>query len=337
MRTVDLRSDTVTYPSQEMMDAIADAELGDDVYKEDPTVNKLEEMAAKKMGKEAALLVASGTQGNLASVLTHTSKGDEVILGSESHIYWYEVGGIAALANLLVRPIKGNKGILDPEMIAKAVRPKNIHMAPTTLVCIENTHNREGGTVWTPEQIKKVRDVAEENELKLHMDGARIFNAAVAQGTKSAKMTKYVDSVMFCLSKGLACPIGSIICGTEEFIENARKNRKILGGGMRQAGIIAAPGIVALKSMVKRLDEDHKNARLLAEGLKDLGLTIDLSRVQTNIVIFQVAESEKFLSNLNKRGIKASDFGNGKLRMVTHYGIKKEDIEYVLDTLQVTL
>jgi threonine aldolase len=337
MKIVDLRSDTVTHPSQEMMDAILHAELGDDVYEEDPTVNRLEEMAAKKTGKEAALLVTSGTQGNIVSVLTHTEKGEEVILESESHIYWYEVGSIAAIANLLVKPLPGEKGVLRPEDVERAVRPKSIHMPSTSLLCIENTHNRAGGTCWTPEQIKAVGDVAEDNELALHMDGARIFNAAVAQGIDAVKMTQHVDTLMFCLSKGLACPVGSLICGAEEVIEKARKYRKMLGGGMRQAGIIAAPGVVALEKMVDRLGEDHTNAHLLADGLHDLGLTIDLSRVQTNIVIFQVENSEKFISHIANYGIKASNFGNGKVRMVTHYGIEKKDIRYVLDTLEAIL
>ena len=337
MRVVDLRSDTVTTPSAEMLRSITEAELGDDVYGEDPTVNRLEKLAAKKVGKEAALLVTSGTQGNLASVLTHTTRGDEVILESESHIYWYEVGSIAAVASLLVKPIPGEKGILHSGEVEKAVRPRNIHMPPTTLLCIENTHNRAGGTCWTPAQVEAVGDVAADNELAVHMDGARIFNAAVAQKIDLKRLTRHVDSVMFCLSKGLACPVGSLVCGTEEFIEKARKNRKMLGGGMRQAGIIAAPGIIALETMVERLKEDHKNARLLAEGLHDLNLTIDLSRVETNIVIFEVEDSKKFISQVNKKGIKASNFGSGKVRMVTHYGIEKKDIQYVLETLDSIL
>jgi threonine aldolase len=337
MRTIDLRSDTVTKPSKEMLESILNAELGDDVYGEDPTVNELEEIAAEKMGKEDALLVTSGTQGNLISVMANTNKGEEVILDSESHIYYYEVGGIAAVANLLVKLIKGRMGVLDPEDVEDAIRPKNIHMPITSLVCIENTHNRAGGTVWKPEQIKAVSDVVEDKGLKLHMDGARIFNSAVAQNIDVRKMARHVDNVMFCLSKGLACPVGSMICGTEEFIEKARKYRKMFGGGMRQAGIIAAPGIIALESMVERLKEDHENAKILARGLKDLNFRIDLKRVQTNIVVFEVENSEKFISEINKHGIKASNFGKGKVRMVTHYGIEKEDIKYVLDTLETIL
>jgi len=222
MRVVDLRSDTVTKPSKEMLEAILNAELGDDVYREDPTVNKLEEMAARKMGKEAALLVTSGTQGNLIGLMTNTNRGEEVILEAESHIYYYEVGSIAAVANLLAKPIQGKMGVLDPVDVENAVRPRNIHMPVTSLVCIENTHNRAGGTIWRPEQIKAVSDVARDRGLRIHMDGARIFNSAIAQGIDVKKMTQHVDSVMFCLSKGLACPVGSLLCGTEEFWENSR-------------------------------------------------------------------------------------------------------------------
>lgn len=334
MKIVDLRSDTVTKPSKEMFEAILNAKLGDDVYGEDPTVNKLEEMAAQKMGKEAALLVTSGTQGNLVSVMANTNKGEEVILESESHIYYYEVGGIAAVANLLVKTVKGERGVLGPGDVEDAIRPKNIHMPLTRLVCIENTHNRAGGTVWKPEQIKAVSDVVEDKGLNLYMDGARIFNSAVAQNIDVKKMTRYVDSVMFCLSKGLACPVGSVICGTEEFIEKARKYRKMLGGGMRQAGIIAAPGIIALESMVERLEEDHKNAQILAKGLKDLGFDINPVDVHTNILVFDVDNADNFLNTLRKNGINASKFGEKRVRMVTHLGIAETDIDRVLEIIE---
>jgi len=267
-------------------------------------------------------------------VMTNTNRGEEVILEAESHIYYYEVGSIAAVANLLAKPIQGKMGVLDPVDVENAVRPRNIHMPVTSLVCIENTHNRAGGTIWRPEQIKAVSDVARDRGLRIHMDGARIFNSAIAQGIDVKKMTQHVDSVMFCLSKGLACPVGSLLCGTEEFIERARKYRKMFGGGMRQAGIIAAPGIVALEKMIDRLEEDHKNARMLAEGLKDLNFRIDMRRVQTNIVIFEVDNGEKFISEISRYGIKASNFGRNKVRMVTHYGIEKKDIKYVLETLE---
>ncbi|MCW3986287.1 MAG: aminotransferase class I/II-fold pyridoxal phosphate-dependent enzyme, partial [Candidatus Bathyarchaeota archaeon] len=310
MEFIDLRSDTVTLPTDEMLEAIKAAELGDDVFREDSTVNKLEIMAAKKMGKEAALLVASGTQANLVSLLGNTKRGNLVILEAESHIYWYEVGGLSAIAGLLPWPVRGDLGILDPKDIEAAMRPKNIHFPEMALICIENTHNRYGGTITTPDQIKAVSKVAKAFGLKLYMDGARIFNAAVALKVDVKDFTRHVDNLMFCLSKGLSCPIGSIVVGTDEFIEKARKNRKILGGGMRQAGIIAAPGIVALEKMIDRLEEDHKNARALAEGLAQInGISIELENVQTNIVHFDVSElpvtSEQFASKLRENGVLA--------------------------------
>ncbi len=334
MRVVDLRSDTVTLPTEEMLEAIRHARLGDDCYREDPTVNELEELAARKMGKEAALLVTSGTQGNLVSVITHTKRGDEVILEAECHIYYYEVGGISALASVIPRPINGHLGVLDPADVEAAIRPRDIHQPETTLICIENTHNRAGGTVWTPDQIKAVCDVAEDHGLSVHMDGARIFNAAVALNIDVKRLTRYVDSIMFCLSKGLSAPVGSLVVGTEEFIEKARRVRKMLGGGMRQAGIIAAPGIIALEKMVNRLKEDHKNAKILAKGLSKFNGIRITHPVQTNIVIFDVAglrvTADCFIQGLNQHGVKASKFGKTLVRMVTHRGIDREDINYVI-------
>lgn len=336
MKFIDLRSDTVTLPTDEMLEAIKAAGLGDDVFKEDSTVNKLETMAAKKMGKEAALLVPSGTQANLVSLMSNTKRGDLVILEAESHIYWYEVGGLSAIAGLLPWPIRGNLGVLDPEDVEAAMRPKNIHFPETSLICIENTHNRYGGTIVTPDQIKAVSEVAKTFGLKLYMDGARIFNAAVAFKLNIKDFTKHVDNLMFCLSKGLSCPIGSMVVGTDEFIEKARKNRKILGGGMRQAGIIAAPGIIALEKMIDRLEEDHKNARALAEGLAQInGISIDLKTVQTNIVHFDVNEllvtSNQFVSKLREKGVLALTRDEKTLRMVTHRGIEKENIDKTLN------
>jgi len=336
MKFIDLRSDTVTLPTDEMLEAIKAAGLGDDVFKEDSTVNKLETMAAKKMGKEAALLVPSGTQANLVSLMSNTKRGDLVILEAESHIYWYEVGGLSAIAGLLPWPIRGNLGVLDPEDVEAALRPKNIHFPETSLICIENTHNRYGGTIVTPDQIKAVSEVAKTFGLKLYMDGARIFNAAVAFKLNIKDFTKHVDNLMFCLSKGLSCPIGSMVVGTDEFIEKARKNRKILGGGMRQAGIIAAPGIIALEKMIDRLEEDHKNARALAEGLAQInGISIDLKTVQTNIVHFDVNEllvtSNQFASKLREKGVLALTRDEKTLRMVTHREIEKENIDKTLN------
>ncbi len=338
-RMIDLRSDTVTLPTEEMLEAIRNAELGDDVYKEDPTVNRLEEMAAKKMGKEDALLVPSGTMANLVSVMSNTKRGDCVILEAESHMYWYEVGGLSAIAGLLPWPVKGNMGVLDPMDVEAAVRPRNIYFPETTLVCIENTHNRAGGTIVTPAQIEALRKVAEKYGLTLYMDGARIFNAAVALKIDVRELARHVDNLMFCLSKGLSCPVGSVIVGDSEFIERAEKVRKMLGGGMRQAGIIAAPGIIALEKMVDRLEEDHVNARLLAEGLAKVeGLYVDLSRVQTNIVLVDVSglgiDANTFIEKLKERRVLASYHSRSIVRMVTHRGIEREDVEKTLNIIE---
>jgi threonine aldolase len=336
---IDLRSDTVTLPTEEMLEAIRNAELGDDAYGEDPTVNKLEEMAAEKMGKEAALLVPSGTMANLVSVMSNTKRGDCVILESESHIYWYEVGGLSAVAGLLPWPLKGNLGALDPMDVEAALRPRNIHLPETTLICIENTHNRAGGTIITPMQIKALKEVAEKHGLTLYMDGARIFNAAIALKMDVKEFTRHVDNLMFCLSKGLSCPVGSVIVGDSEFIERARKVRKMLGGGMRQAGIIAAPGIIALEKMVDRLEEDHRNARLLAEGLAKIeGLHVDLNRVQTNIVLVDVSglgiDANIFIEKLRERRVLMSYHSRSIVRMVTHRGIEREDVEKTLGAIE---
>jgi len=336
---IDLRSDTVTLPTEEMLEAIRHAELGDDVFGDDPTVNKLEELAAKKMGKEAALLVASGTQANLVSLMSNTKRGDLVILEAESHMYWYEVGGLSAIAGLLPWPIESKLGVLDPKDVEVAIRPKDIHFPEPALICIENTHNRHGGTVVKPHQIKAVSEVTKAHGLKLYMDGARIFNAAVALKVDVKEFTKHVDNLMFCLSKGLSCPVGSIVVGNQEFIEKARKTRKILGGGMRQAGIIAAPGIIALEKMIDRLEEDHKNARLLADGIAKVdGLAINLGIVQTNMVHFDVGElgitANQFISELEENSVLALTLAENKIRMVTHRGIEKEHIEKTLSILE---
>jgi len=338
LRVVDLRSDTVTLPTEEMLEAIRHARLGDDVYGEDPTVNELQELAASRMGKDAALLVTSGTQGNLVSLMSHARRGEEVILEAECHIYYYEVGGISALAGLIPRPIRGHLGVLDPRDVEAAIRPKDIHQPRTSLVCMENTHNRAGGTVWTPEQMRAVYEVAKEHGLSVHLDGARIFNAAVYLGVDVKQFTKYTDSVMFCLSKGLSAPIGSLVVGDEEFIEKARRVRKMLGGGMRQAGIIAAAGIIALEKMVDRLKEDHENAQILAKALAKLDGIRITHPVQTNIIIFDVSDlnttAERFIASLAERGVKASQFGRTLVRMVTHRGIEREDIEYAISVVE---
>lgn len=329
---IDLRSDTVTLPTDEMLEAIRHAELGDDVYGEDPTVNRLEKVAAEKMGKEAALLVSSGTQANLISLMSNAKRGSLVILESESHIYWYEVGGISMIAGLLPWPLKSHTGAVDPVDVEAAIRPKNIHFPEPALICLEDTHNRHGGTIITPDQIKAINEIAIKHDLKLYLDGARIFNAAVALNVDVKELTRHVDNLMFCLSKGLCCPIGSLLVGTEDFVRRARKLRKVLGGGMRQAGIIAASGIVALESMVDRLKEDHLNAKRLAEGLAKLhGIHIDLSLVQTNMVFFSIRDlglsTSYFIAKLKEKNILALALAENKIRMVTHRGIGKEQVD----------
>ena len=337
-KNLDFRSDTVTLPTPEMREAMAKAELGDDVYREDPTVNKLERLAARMLGKEAALLVTSGTQGNLVSVLAHTRRGDEIILEAESHIYLNEVGGYAVIGGLTARPVKGEMGWMRPEDVEAAIRPPNIHYPRTGLICVENTHNRAGGIPLTPEQLEADWEVAKRHGLPVHMDGARIFNAAVALRVDVKELARYADSVMFCLSKGLCAPVGSLVVGSEEFIERARKYRKMLGGGMRQAGIIAAPGIIALTKMVDRLEEDHENARLLAEGLRDLGIKI-LHPVMTNMVYIDVSPigwtGEDWRRACEQLGWKSFGWPHSPIvRLVTHYGIEREDIESFLDGLR---
>jgi threonine aldolase len=328
---IDLRSDTVTLPNEEMLEAIRHAGLGDDVFREDPTVNRLEEMAAAKMGKEAALLVTSGTQANLVSLMSNASRGELVILEAESHMYWYEVGGISAVAGLLPWPLRSQRGALDPLDVDAAVRPRNIHFPDATLVCVENTHNRHGGAVVTPEQLRAVSEVARVHGLRVYMDGARVFNAAVALKIDVREFTRHVDNLMFCLSKGLSCPVGSLVVGSQAFIDKARKIRKVLGGGMRQAGIIAAPGIVALETMIGRLEEDHRNAKRLAEGIAKVeGIAVDLERVQTNMVLLDInglGVADLFLSRLKENGVLALANAKNRVRMVTHRGIEGEHIE----------
>jgi threonine aldolase len=337
MKIVDLRSDTFTLPTQEMMQAIQTAELGDDVFREDPTINKLEDIAAQKVGKESALFVTSGTQANVVCLLTHTYHGDEVIMEAQSHIYLYEVGAMAALGGLMAHPVPGKNGVLSPEDVKKAIRGDNIHFPVTRLVCMENTHNNAGGTVITPAQIKAVADVVPPN-IKMHLDGARVFNAAIALNTDAKNITKPFDSVMFCLSKGLSSPVGSMVCGSEEFIERARKQRKLLGGGMRQAGILAACGIVSLEKMIDRLKDDHKNAKKLAKGLSHVpGIRIDLDTVQTNILIFNVSDlggSHTFIEKLEKKGVKCLARDENHVRMVTHRMISDEDIDIALERIE---
>lgn len=335
---IDLRSDTVTLPSQAMREAMYHAELGDDVYHEDPTVNRLQEMVAELTGKEAALLVASGTMGNIASVLAHAARGQAVIVGDRSHIYHFEVGGASTLGGspMCVVPTMDD-GMLDPRQVEINISDgSDEHSAPTALLCIENTHNYCGGTVLSVEQIEALSSLARAHGVAVHMDGARIFNASIALGVPVSTLARTVDSMMFCFSKGLSAPVGSIVVGSKEFITRAHRMRKLLGGGMRQAGIIAAAAIVALEQMVDRLAEDHENCKRLAHGLADFPqIDIDLERVVTNILVFSVrnsqqqplteAETMQFLAKTQEHGVLMGHIGQGKIRAVTHYGVDDQD------------
>ncbi len=335
---LDLRSDTVTMPTPAMREAMFRAELGDDVFGEDPTVIRLEGMAAERMGKEAAVFVASGTMGNLVALLAHCRRGDEAIVGDQAHMLHYEVGAAAGLGGVQIRPVANDRrGMMDPAEVEATIRGENIHYPRTALLCLENTHNRCGGGVLTPEDTAALADLARRHEVAVHLDGARIFNAAIALGIPAAELTRDVDSVSFCLSKGLSAPVGSLVCGTEEFVAGARKARKMLGGGMRQVGVIAAAGIVALETMVDRLAEDHENAGTLARGLALLpGLVIDPANVQTNIVLFDLEgwETSRFFEVLDRAQVKAIPVGPRRIRMVTHYGVSHRDIEEGLERLR---
>jgi len=336
---IDLRSDTVTKPTEEMILAMAQAEVGDDVYKEDPTVNRLEEIAADCLGKEAALFVTSGTQGNQVAVLTHCVNGDEVILEAESHLFYYESGAMAALAGVQTRTLAGVRGAMKADDVDRAVRGQNIHYPRTKLICMENTHNRAGGAILTPQQMKEVYDVASKHRIPVHLDGARLFNAAVALGVDVRELTQYTDTVQVCLSKGLSAPVGSILAGDREFIAEARWWRKKLGGGMRQAGYVAAPGIIALTQMTGRLAEDHACARQLEKGLHELEL--DVAPVDTNIVLVNTASRQmtavEFISRLREKGVLANDFDEHVTRFTTHRHISESDISRVLEIITSVL
>ncbi len=330
---VDLRSDTVTTPSPEMRRMIAEAEVGDDVYRDDPTVNALEDKAAEMLGKEAGLFVTSGTQGNLVSMLAHCGRGDEVLVGDRSHIFTNEAGGASVLGGLFLYPVKTDRfGFLEPDLIRAATNPTDYHVPPTKLLCIENTHNQSSGQPLTAEQTQAMADAAREGGMAVHIDGARLFNAAVSLGVDPIELSAPADSVTFCLSKGLSCPIGSIVVGSEEFIDQARRWRKMLGAGMRQVGVIAAAGIYALENMIDRLAEDHDNAVRLAQGLADIeGISVDPEGVRSNIVYFNIppGSGATISSNLCERGILVNA-GDPVMRMVTHYGISSEDIDFTL-------
>jgi threonine aldolase len=331
---IDLRSDTVTLPPPEMRRAMYEAELGDDVYREDPTINRLQARTAALLGMEAALFVPSGTMGNLVAVLTHCRRGDEIILGDESHMFHYEGGNSSVLGGTAMHPVpNAPDGTIRLETLRAAVRdPADEHCARTALICLENTHNRCGGAVLEPAYMEAVRTVADEIGVPVHLDGARLFNAAVYCGVPVRELVRYVDSVSFCFSKGLAAPVGSILCGSRAFIAEALRWRKLVGGGMRQAGVLAAAGLYALEHMVERLADDHDNARALADGLSEIrGLRLAQPDVQTNIVIVDVAEAGvdplAFVHDLEEVGVLGSHFGGSLVRFVTHYGIERSDVE----------
>jgi threonine aldolase len=335
MDYVDLRSDTVTHPTPAMREAMAKAEVGDDVYGEDPTVNRLQEMAAALMGQEAGLFVASGTMGNLAAILAHCGRGDEAILGDKSHTFYFEAGGISALGGVHSYQLPNQPdGSLAIEDIQSALRdPSDPHYPFSRLVALENTHNRCGGTFQTPQYTRQLCDFAHAHGLVVHLDGARIFNAAVAQGIAAKELTAPVDSVTFCLSKGLCAPVGSVLCGSKAFIAKAHRIRKMLGGGMRQAGILAAAGIVALETMVERLAEDHARARKLADGLKHVaGLTVDAGSPATNMVFLSLADEVtldglQVEEKMKAKGVLISAINERRFRLVTHYWIDDAGVE----------
>ena len=339
MDVVDLRSDTVTKPTQAMREAMYRAEVGDDVFGEDPTVNRLERTAAERMGKEAALLVVSGTMGNLVALLTHCGRGDEVILGDSSHTYLFEQGGMAALGGIAPRPVANQPdGTLRLVDIERAIRPDNEHFPRTRLVCLENTHNVCNGAALTVEYTAQVAGLAHSRGLRVHLDGARIFNAAAALGTDASRLTSEVDSVTFCLSKGLCGPVGSLLCGDASFIGEARRARKVVGGGMRQAGILAAAGIVALEQMTERLEEDHVRAKQLAEGLAGIP-GVEVAPVISNILYFWMTEEvtvaqEDVVAGLAERGIRLLGRDDGRYRAVTHHLVGDDDIKRAVQTMR---
>ena len=340
MPAVDLRSDTLTMPSPEMRRAMAGAEVGDDVFGEDPSINRLQELAAAAVGKPAGLFVASGTMGNLLGLLAQLRSGQELIADADSHVFNYEGGGMATLGGVQVRALATERGIMTGAQVAAAVRPTNDHHQPLTgAVTIENTHNRHGGVAWPVAAIREVADVAHAHGLALHMDGARIFNAAVAVGAPAQEVAEPCDTVTFCVSKGLGAPVGSVLCGPTEVIERAARWRKMVGGGWREAGMLAAAGVMALESGIDQLPTDHANARTLAEGLSELpGIEIDLDRVQTNLVIFKPTSisAEQFLAECAARGVKGGG-GNGRVRFVTHNGVTAADVQRALEVCSEVL
>ncbi len=337
MKKYDLRSDTLTLPSKEMRRAMLTADVGDDVYGEDPTINKLQDLAAKITGKRAALFVSSGSMGNLIPLYIHAGRGGEILTHKNSHILHYELSSLSALAGAMPVAVEGERGILTPEELEKHLRPDIYYMPKVTMIEIENSHNKEGGTCYKLPELKAVSDFAKKSGLKIHMDGARLFNASVSTGIPVKKICSYVDTVTFCLSKGLGAPVGSMLCGTEKFISEARRVRKMLGGGMRQAGILAAAGIYALEHNTERLKIDHENARFLALTLAEVPWAeIDPASVETNILYFSTGKrkAETVVSTLAKRGILSGAAGPRMIRFVTHLGISAEDTKEICAALK---
>jgi threonine aldolase len=342
MDTINIRSDTQTLPTEEMLDAIRAAELGDDTYDKDPTVKRLEAMAAAAMGKEAAMLVISGTMGNLRALMCHGRPGDEVFIDPTSHMYQYEGGGFANLAGLTPMPVASHKGLMDPHELAGSIRKKDQHCPAPRLLCLENTHNCGGGRVVPLALYKQLCAVARDHGLLVHLDGARIFNAAVAAGVPASAYTEDVDSVMFCLSKALCCPLGSVLAGSNEFIDRARHARRRIGGGMRQAGIIAAAGIVALEKMVDRLAEDHANARYLAEEIRKIpGLDVDLETVETNMVYVDLVKegmtTERIVPHWREHGVEVSGRPPAQVRLVPTRHHNREVIDEIVKRIQTAM
>jgi threonine aldolase len=333
---IDLRSDTVTKPTEAMRKAMYEAEVGDDVYGDDPTVNRLEEVAANVLGKEAALFVTSGTQGNQVAIQTIARPGEEIILEASSHIFLYEGASHSAYAGVQTRTIPGVKGAMNPQEVQAAIRGVNIHHPRTAMVCLENTHNKAGGTVVPVENMRDIYAIAKAHDAFVHLDGARLFNAVAASGLKASEFTQYADSVQVCFSKGLGAPIGSILAGNQAFIDRARYVRKRMGGGLRQVGVIAAPALIALTEMTDRLVEDHEHAKILAGGVAEIeGISIDLNTVETNIVIFDITGTGigevEFLAKLKAEGVLAGDFGPNLIRFVTHKDVTEADVRAAVE------
>jgi threonine aldolase len=333
---VDLRSDTVTQPTPEMRRAMAEAEVGDDVFGEDPTVNRLQEMAAEMLGKEAALFLPSGTMANEVAIKVWTRPGDAILLDAECHILHHELGGPAVLSGVQAEPVPVHRGLMPREEVQRRLRPASGHTPGTTLLCLENTHNRCGGVVVPVEHIQALAALAHEHGAKVHLDGARLFNAAIAAGVPAARFAEPVDSVMFSLSKGLCCPVGSLLVGPQDFIAEARRVRKLFGGGMRQVGILAAAGLIALDTMIPRLEEDHRRARRLAEALAELpGLRVDLETVQTNLVYVETErEAPRLVEELAAEGVLALALDAHRLRLVTHHDVNDEGLEHAIRVFQ---